>query len=215
MSTPSYPVRFYITSPYSTTPIPVTLTDDIYWAAQPLAVQPLRTASDPLPLAQQLAKSGYIIDVPIMVNGLDPTSCMCQRIVDGYTWVPSALQPNIPVGPGIAWPGQQYDPNNPPAGSIKCSVSAADYPPVNPVIVPPVADNVIGALQPNGMYLPGPGALSMGLPVHTLGDVFLDPATGKWYKAVMATSGFFNTLMFQPIAGPAPISGHANLGLIK
>jgi len=94
--------------------------DDAYWASQPAAVQSLRNmpGDQRFYAAQALAQQGYAIDVPIMVDGLDPLATMMQRQADGYTWVPSALQPNIPVGPGISWPGPVYDPNNPPAGSI-------------------------------------------------------------------------------------------------
>jgi hypothetical protein len=52
---------------------------------------------------------------------------MTLRQNDGYTWVPSAMQPNIPIGPGIAnvWNLPGYDPNNPPPGSIKVSTEFA------------------------------------------------------------------------------------------
>jgi|SRR5579862_1814037 len=101
--------------------------DDAYWASQPAAVQALRDmpADQRYYAAQELALQGYAIDVPIMVNGLDPLATMMQRQADGYTWVPSALQANIPVGPGISWPGPVYDPNNPPAGSILVTTSFA------------------------------------------------------------------------------------------
>lgn len=101
--------------------------DQAYWASQPAAVQALQTLSPDQRYyaAQQLATEGYTIDVPIMVDGLDPLATMMQRQADGYTWVPSALQANIPVGPGIMWPGPAYDPNNPPAGSIMVTTAFA------------------------------------------------------------------------------------------
>jgi hypothetical protein len=102
--------------------------DDAYWASQPPAVQALRNMPDDqrYSAAQELAAQGYIIDVPIMVNGMDPLACMIQRQIDGYTWVPSALQPNIPVGPGIQYVGgPAYDAKNPPAGSIKVTTDFA------------------------------------------------------------------------------------------
>jgi hypothetical protein len=101
--------------------------DQAYWASQPAAVQALQTMSPDQRYyaAQQLATEGYTIDVPIMVDGLDPLATMMQRQADGYTWVPSALQANIPVGPGIMWPGPAYDPNNPPAGSIMVTTAFA------------------------------------------------------------------------------------------
>jgi len=76
--------------------------------------------------AQTLAAEGYTIDVPIMVDGGDPLAVMIQREIEGYTWVPSALQSNIPAGPGIDDPGvPSYDPNDPPPGSIMVSTAFA------------------------------------------------------------------------------------------
>ena len=102
--------------------------DDAYWAEQPAAVQALRYMSnDQRPAAaQQLASEGYTIDVPIMVEGMDPLSTMMQRQADGYTWVPAALQPSLSEGPGIDFPGATpYDPDHPPAGSIKVTTDFA------------------------------------------------------------------------------------------
>jgi hypothetical protein len=102
---------------------------DAYWAEQPTAVQALRNIPEDerYAAAQDLAKQGYTIDVPIMVWGWDPLVTMTLRQNEGYTWVPSALQPNIPIGPGIAnvWNVPSYDPNNPPPGSIKVSTDFA------------------------------------------------------------------------------------------
>ena len=101
--------------------------DQAYWASQPAAVQALQSmpAEQRYYAAQELALQGYTIDVPIMVDGMDPLATMMQRQADGYTWVPSALQPNIPVGPGISWPGTVYDPNNPPPGSVMVTTAFA------------------------------------------------------------------------------------------
>jgi hypothetical protein len=101
--------------------------DDAYWASQPAAVQALRYMPEDQRYyaAEALAQQGYTIDVPIMVDGQDPLATMMQRQADGYTWVPSALQPNIPVGPGISWPGPAYDPNSPPAGAVMVTTDFA------------------------------------------------------------------------------------------
>ncbi|GEM_PF-2224314 len=102
---------------------------DAYWASQPAAVQALRYAPDDqkVELAQQLASEGYSIDVPIMVWGWDPLATMIQRQEEGYTWVPSALQPSVGVAPGVTMPGQDsYNPNRPPAGSIQVSTAFAN-----------------------------------------------------------------------------------------
>jgi hypothetical protein len=97
--------------------------DDAYWAAQPPAVQALRTIQDPdqrAELATELANDGYTIDVPIMVWGWDPSLITSARQADGYTWVPSALQNPVEVAPGLPAVGSvaAYNPNNPPSGSI-------------------------------------------------------------------------------------------------
>ncbi|HLH37950.1 MAG TPA: hypothetical protein VKX39_02280 [Bryobacteraceae bacterium] len=102
---------------------------DAYWASQPAAVQALRYAPDDQKgeMAQQLASEGYSIDVPIMVWGWDPLATMIQRQEEGYTWVPSALQPGVSVAPGVSMPGQDsYNPNRPPAGSIQVSTAFAN-----------------------------------------------------------------------------------------
>jgi len=97
--------------------------DDAYWAQQPPAVQQLRDITNyqaRVDLGTQLAQEGYTIDVPIMVWGWDPSIVMASRQADGYTWVPSALQQPVEMAPGITVPGMaSYDPNNPPAGSIR------------------------------------------------------------------------------------------------
>jgi hypothetical protein len=96
--------------------------DNAYWAAQPPAVQALRNmpADERVNAATQLANEGYSIDVPIMVWGWDPYTVTQAREANGYTWVPSALQPSLPVAPGITTYGTipPYDPNDPPAGAI-------------------------------------------------------------------------------------------------
>jgi len=95
--------------------------DDAYWAGQPTAVQALRNIDDPdqrSNMAAQLAASGYQIDVPVMVWGWDPSKVTDLRQNFGYSWVPSAGQNPVPAAPGISWPGAEYDPNNPPTGSI-------------------------------------------------------------------------------------------------
>jgi hypothetical protein len=96
--------------------------DDAYWAKQPQAVQALRTMSnyaEKTKAAAALAAQGYTIDVPIMVWGWDPAKITTARQSYGYTWVPSALQPDVAEAPGMNLPGMTaYDPKNPPSGSV-------------------------------------------------------------------------------------------------
>jgi hypothetical protein len=102
---------------------------EAYWAEQPVAVQALQDmpGDQRFAAAQDLAKQGYTIDVPIMVWGWDPLVTMTLRQNEGYTWVPSGLQPNIPIGPGVAnvWNRPAYNANNPPPGSIMVSTDFA------------------------------------------------------------------------------------------
>lgn len=98
---------------------------DRYWAMQPEPVRALRNAKpdEREGLAQSLSKQGYAIDAPIMVWGWDPEQTMRLRSEYGYTWVPSAYQPQIQIAPGLAMPGiQSYDPTQPPPGSIRVNL---------------------------------------------------------------------------------------------
>jgi hypothetical protein len=99
---------------------------DRYWNAQPAEVQKLRNIQDPMErrvMANELAKKGYTIDVPIMVWDQDPEFVMRLREQAGYTWVPSALQDPVRVAPGLTFPGlPSYDANAAPAGSIRVNL---------------------------------------------------------------------------------------------
>jgi hypothetical protein len=110
--------------------------DKAYWASQPPELQALPAMEDfgqRTTRAAVLATKGFVVDVPIMVWGWDPYLVMTMRANYGYTWVPSALQPNISVAPGVTQPGAvAYDPTQPPPGSIKVSTNIADYPPLIP-----------------------------------------------------------------------------------
>lgn len=142
-----------------------TLTPDIYWANKPPQVRTLRgMSSDQVALAaKQIADQGFLIDVPIMVYQWEPVTVMGIRLEEGFTWVPSGNQPNIPVMPGLSFPGlPSYDPNNPPAGSIKVSINAADYPSFDPPPPPPppLPTNLVGAREWGNVYGYGPGVWS-------------------------------------------------------
>jgi len=108
---------------------PLPTATQAYWAAQPAAVQALQDMPyEQRPAAAMaLAEQGYTIDYPIMVLGWDPMMVMNLRQEDGYTWVPSAMQPQVPVPPGFTFPGlPSYDAANPPAGSIQVSTAFAN-----------------------------------------------------------------------------------------
>ena len=134
--------------------------DKAYWASEPPELQALPAIEDftqRTTRAAVLAAQGFIVDVPIMVWGWDPYLVMTMRANYGYTWVPSALQPNVSVAPGVTQPGAvAYNPTNPPAGSIKVSTNIADYPPLTP---PPTSTLVasdgdpVGPLSIGTLYL--------------------------------------------------------------
>jgi hypothetical protein len=101
----------------------------------------------------------FPIDVPIMAWRWHPYVTMAARWAYGYTWVPSALQPVIELGPGFSMPGMKpYDPDNPPVGSIKVINPAdrAQWPaPFNPPVAPPArGTDLVGELNPvlTGMF---------------------------------------------------------------
>jgi hypothetical protein len=102
---------------------------DAYWAQQPKEVQALRTIESDAERqnkASELIDKGYAIDTEIMVFGWDPYATMKHREDSGYTWIPAAGQPNIPLGPGLSFPGlPRYDPDRPPLGSIAVSTAFA------------------------------------------------------------------------------------------
>lgn len=142
-----------------------TLTPDIYWASQPPVVRALRALdSSEAPLAaKQLSDQGYKIDVAIIAYQFDPVTTMGIRQNSGFTWVPAGNQAQIPTMPNCPMPGlPNYDPNNPPVGSIKVSIDAADYPAFDPPPPPPPAlpTNIVGAREFANVYTYGPGAWS-------------------------------------------------------
>jgi hypothetical protein len=112
---------------------------DAYWDAQPTAVQALRDMPEgdaKNKMALNLANQGYSIDTQIMVWGWDPQMTMTVRANQGYSWVPSYGQANIPIGPGLSMPGNPntYNPGNPPAGAIQVSTAFAAGTIQNPLV---------------------------------------------------------------------------------
>lgn len=116
-----------MTSPSSKASGPMTA-DQAYWAQQPAAIQALQRMdpAERMAAGEQLAKQGYAIDVPIMIWQWPPLQTMLLRQEDGYTWVPSALQPPVVSPPGFSVAGYPaYDPNSPPPGSIRVTTDFA------------------------------------------------------------------------------------------
>lgn len=143
---------------------------DAYWNSFPAPVRALRNISDDVAryeAAVTLAKQGFPIDVEIMVNGATPYLEQWQRLVDGFTWVPNAMQPRIGFSEGINNPPYvPYDPANPPVGSLKVSVNPSDYPPnadIPPPNPPPVqSTNLVGVpMMVGGFALSGTAATEL------------------------------------------------------
>ena len=137
------------------------LTTDIYWAAQPAAVQQLRNMPTGVArdqLALQLSNAGYTIDYDIMVAGADPVATMVERgqysTSAGYT--PSANQPGTQTG----WGGGT---GPAPAGSIATDTVAADYKPWT---------GILSFLNPT----PPAGSPPGGLPANLPGGQTMTPA---------------------------------------
>lgn len=135
--------------------------DAAYKAAQSpevLALMNIQDFEQRTSRAAELAAKGVTIDVPIMVWGWDPWKVMKQRSDYGFTWVPAALQPNVSVAPGVSTGGAvPYNPNNPPAGSIRVSIDIAFYKPYGQGTVapppPPVHTGLVGPHSVGNMYL--------------------------------------------------------------
>ena len=168
-------------------PTPQSIFDAAYQASLPPQVAALGQIVDfdaRSLAASLLAMQGFTIDVPINVWGWDPFLTMTYRTNYGYTWVPSALQPNISIAPGVVQPGTVvYDPNKPPPGSIKVSTNPADFPPFTPPappsLIPTVADPV-GPQSVGNLYLTVAGDTSGD------GTKFTD-VRGTFLKHVVST----------------------------
>lgn len=114
--------------------------DAAYKAHQPPAIRALIDSPDLAARqtkALDVASQGYLIDYDIMVWGWDPFVVMTFRKQLGLTWDSSMFQLAVGDSRGYALPGVtplpgqiQYDPKNPPAGSIvPISNDPADFPP--------------------------------------------------------------------------------------
>ena len=181
-----------------------TLTNDVYWQAQPPAVRALRnmpSGKDRDVLATNLAVQGYIIDVPIMAFNWDPVCTMGVRLQQGYTWVPSALQPPVLLAPGLSFPGiPAYDAKNPPAGSIKVSVDAKDYPSADPPPPPkPVVNaSVVGVCYPGGAVAKVVCSTGPGIDIRAVTDGQQFARDGVTYKAHVSQGLFGRTVWLEP-----------------
>lgn len=184
-------------------PFVITMSNDIYWNAQPPAVRKLRSLPPLDPTRSQqavdLAAQGYKIDANIVLDGGSPVCVMSLRKLWGYTWVTSLLSPQIVVGPGIDFPGApKYDPANPPSYAIPVSVDASAYPAFDPPAPPPVVvyQGVVGACYPAvGRTVCSAGANKAVLDTLKNGDPVTE--NGKKYKANVSVSPFGRVVFFE------------------
>jgi hypothetical protein len=148
--------------------------DDLYWNHQPPEVRKLRLFTEQSEaMARDLAKQGFLIDVPIMVWGWRPFFTMDYRRMLGFQWCPSALmEPGCGVGA-------------PPAGAFKVSIDPADYPPFADVAAQ--AASPVGAVSYFGFYLPSKS--DPGMPEGSE----VDEPRGHFRKIIVRTN---------PAAGP-------------
>ena len=142
-----------------TDPASIKKFSDVYWASQTKSVQALK-GNAVMSLCQELANKVEKIDMVVMCWGWDPCTTMTVRINGGYTWVPSILQPSPVCAPNIdcaPFNAPSYDPNHPPAGSIKVSNKFADYKSSSPSPSPTPAGPkvIVGALSYGKVYYDG------------------------------------------------------------
>ncbi len=159
-----------------------------YWASKTPEVAVLASmetfSAERTAKAIELAKAGAKIDMEVDAWGSQPWYAMKNRKMYGYTWVPSILQPPVPVAPGLYFPGvPAYDPANPPVGSIKVSVDPKDYPPAVVEVTPPPVVTAVPA-EPNWTLQAGGWAPVLPLDKSPNGTVYNGPK-GKWVKTVL------------------------------
>jgi hypothetical protein len=101
--------------------------------------------------------TGLPIDTQLMLWGWSAPMIMQVRLNNGYAYVPPYGTANVDIAPGLSVLGQSSNyPASMPAGWIKVSVDAADYPayvPPIPVTTPPpiwtpVMSEVLSAVDP-------------------------------------------------------------------
>lgn len=181
----------------SVNPLPVPLPDQATFEARYRAAQPTALQGYPFNSAQleELAAdpANYVIDLVIMGWGWSPYQVMSLRLSQNEDWSPNADQANIPIAPGVNFPGSpSYDPKDPPVGSISNSLNLADYPcfTVKPKPAPaPDFISLVGyptGTMINGMpaYASAPKTDNSAIPPNGLYD--LDPR-GEFQKIVGMT----------------------------
>jgi hypothetical protein len=189
--------------------------DAAYWPAQPPEVQALQNmAIGQRPAAAEaLAVSGYVIDVPIMVQDADPYVTMMWRAAAGYTWVPSALQGSV-CAPGVNNPATAsnppycpYNPASPPAGSIAVTTAPlAPFYPVAPAPAAPAQDPV--GSDTGAQFTATIGGVSMALEAY-------NDATGTIYTEGYLYTGDTRGTFYFHLVGPSLMAARYGVWLLE
>lgn len=182
-----------------------TLTNEIYWASRDPRIQALQQLNNindgdgkaaRYDAAIALAQQGLIIDAQIDGWGIDAAQEMSLRAFYGYTWWPSIIQPP-PSVPGHVLSGQTpYDPNNPPAGSVKVSTDAADYPPFAPPTPPAPVDLTLTCV---------------GAPFYPGSNLYYDIGQSQNITNGETITGSKGTFVATKISYPTPFSRFGNV----
>lgn len=189
--------------------------DAAYWPAQPPEVQALQN----MPIAQRpaaaqaLAIQGYIVDVPIMVQGSDPYITMMWRAAAGYDWVPSALQRSA-CAPGVNnsaiapnAPFCPYDPAHPPAGAI--TVSTAPLAP----FLPPTPTPAAPAQSPVGSDTGAQFQVTINGIVQSL-EAY-NVANGQIYPEAYVYTGDARGAFYFHLVGPSLMASRYGIWLLE
>ncbi len=154
--------------------------DQMFWDAQPPAVQALRTITDPGKRRAQailLATSGqgYRINVPMMIWLWAPSEVMEYAAEAGDQWLPIIGMASLATTGTITREGPM------PAGAFKVSVDPADYPPFpiapQPLIHPEGVKTWVGSLVKSLTWPDGSPWWAVSAPGCPLppGQPYVDP----------------------------------------
>jgi hypothetical protein len=136
------------------------------------------------------AANQYSLDTQIAVWGWDPYLTDLGRIVQGYAWVPSFGQPNIPVGPGLSTALVA------PAGTPTYNPAA---PPLGSIILPLVNQATGKMVLPLPYIAPGSTVAVSTASVDPVGFLempFGAPGgTGDWYSAITGDQSPIGTVI--------------------
>lgn len=194
LSSPNYGTAFQ-----NVIPSTVQLTDAIYNASKPAAVQALLSmppGDARYTQALALAQQGYTIDPYSDAQGNDPVVTMILRTNYGITWTAPLLTAS-PL-PTPTNPSSNPAPGANLAGWIKTSLSPADYPPFYapaPVTAAAILGNFQGDVGTCALYGGGPGAPA-AVASGTIRNGGTYSAGGATYSVKISAGLFGETISF-------------------